>query len=368
VNDFWDTNGLSNLADVFTAAGNWQMQTVLTQGHWPDCDMLPLGYIGPRPPVGGGARMSALTHNEQVSVMSLWGLMPSPLVLGGNPTKLSTDSWTTALLTNPEVLAVNQDASGTHGKRLSSSGNTQVWSRELTGGRKAVALFNRGTAAATVSVTFAQLGITGTPSVRDVWQRTDVAGATTGISTSVPGGGAMMYLVSPAGASGTGGAGGSVGAGGSGGGVGSAGAGGRGGSSGAGGTAGTGGGGDGTGRGGRAGGAAGGTGNAGTTGVAGTSGIAGTTGAAGTPGVAGGLGTTGVAGISGAAGATGTAGMGAAGSGAAAAGGSASGEDSGGCSCAAAGEGGMPGLLWGILGAIVLMGRRRRRPRAAGVS
>jgi len=208
VNDFWDTNGLSNLADVFTAAGNWQAQSALTQGHWPDCDMLPLGYIGPRSPVGGGNRtgsMSALDHAAQTSVMSLWSIMPSPLIFGGNPTKLSTDAWTTALLANPEVLAVNQDASGTHAKRLSSANNTQVWTRELTGGRKAVALFNRGTAAATVSATFAQLGVTGTPAVRDVWQRMDVTGMTSGLSASVPAGAAVMYVLSPPGSTGAGG-------------------------------------------------------------------------------------------------------------------------------------------------------------------
>ena len=199
VNDFWDTNGLSNLTDVFTAAGNWQAQTTLTQGHWPDCDMLPLGYVGPRSPVGAGNRtnfMSALNHANQVAVMSLWGIMPSPLILGGNPTKLSGDTWTTALLSNPEVLAINQDASGTHSKRLSSSNNTQVWSRDLTGGRKAVAFFNLGTGTTTVSVTFSQLGVTGTPAVRDVWQRADVTGMTAGLSASaVIAGSAVMYVV-----------------------------------------------------------------------------------------------------------------------------------------------------------------------------
>ena len=237
VNDFWDTNGLSNLTDVFNAAGNWQAQTTLTQGHWPDCDMLPLGYVGPRSPVGAGNRtnsMSALSHPSQVSVMSLWAIMPSPLILGGNPTKLSGDSWTTALLSNPEVLAVNQDASGTHSKRLSSSNNTQVWSRDLTGGRKAVALFNLGSATATVSVTFSQLGVTGVPAVRDVWQRTDVTGMTTGLSASVIAGSAVMYVLSPPGSTGTGGSSGAGGA---------AGMGGRGGASGAGGAAGSSGGG-----------------------------------------------------------------------------------------------------------------------------
>ena len=204
--------------------------------------------------------------------------------------------------------------------------------------RKAVALFNRGAADATVAVTFSQLGVAGTPSVRDVWHRADVAGATTGISTSVPGGGAMLYVVSPAGSTGTGGAGGAGGAGGTGRG-GSAVGGGHGGSLGPGGTGGSGG---------VAGGSTEPTGNAGTTGTAGTSGLAGTTSVAGTHGNAGASGTTGSAGAAG----TGPTTTGAAGS--------ARSPDAAGCSCAAGGEGGTPALSLGLMGAIVLLRRRRK--------
>src|SRR5450432_1122268 len=210
VNDFWDTNGLSSLTDEFSSTGNWQATSGLVVGHWPDADMLPLGYIGPRCPVHASGP-SGLSHNQQVTVMSLWGILPSPLVFGGNPTRLSGDSWSTALLTNDEVLAVNQDAAGTHAKRITQQGNTEVWERDLLGGRKAVALFNRDTQDATVSVTFSQLGISEIPEVRDLWNRQSVTGMTTGISANVPHEGALMYTLSPpggsAGNSGVGGAG-----------------------------------------------------------------------------------------------------------------------------------------------------------------
>src|SRR5438445_9591444 len=102
VNDFWDVNGLSTLADVFTASGNWQAVNGLAAGHWPDADMLPLGYLGPRVPVHA-AGPTALSHNEQVSVMSLWAILPSPLMFGGNVPMLTTHAatgpWTLALLT-----------------------------------------------------------------------------------------------------------------------------------------------------------------------------------------------------------------------------------------------------------------------------
>lgn len=79
--------------------------------------MLPLGYIGPRCPVHA-AGPTALSHNLQVTVMSLWGILPSPLLFGGNVPALATDStgpWTLALLANEEVLAVNQDSLATRG-------------------------------------------------------------------------------------------------------------------------------------------------------------------------------------------------------------------------------------------------------------
>jgi alpha-galactosidase len=205
VNDFWDTNGLSNISDEFTAAYNWSVANGITPGHWPDADMLPLGTIG--------SRACAFSHNQQVMVMTLWAIMPSPLIFGGQPTKLASDTWTLALLTNEEVLAVNQDALGSRGKRVAQKGNTEVWSKDLSGGRKAVALFNRGTDDATVSATFAQLGVSGTPAVRDLWHRMDVTGVASQISVNVPHESALIYTLTPAGGgtgetSGTGGAGG----------------------------------------------------------------------------------------------------------------------------------------------------------------
>jgi MYXO-CTERM domain-containing protein len=273
--------------------------------------MLPLGYLGPRCEWHASGE-TTFTHNDQVTIMSLWSILPSPLIFGGNVQSLTTDTttgpWTTALLTNEEVLAVNQDAGGTHAKRIVQQGTTEVWARDITGGRKAVALFNRGTQDATVAVTFTQLGVTGTPAVRDLWNRADVTGMTTGISVNVPYSAAMMYVLSPP-STGTGGAGG--------------------GPSGAGGMSGTGG----TGSGGSAvGGASGG----GTGGASGTGGAGGTGGADGTTAAGGQSGTGGAPGLTG--------------------GGS-------GCSCALGGAGGA-GVPAGLLLAIVLLLRRRSR-RAA---
>ena len=211
VDDFWDFNAITNLPGVFTAAGTWQAASGLAQGHWPDTDMLPLGYLGPRCEWHASGE-TTFTHNDQVTIMSLWSILPSPLIFGGNVQSLTTDAttgpWTLALLTNEEVLAVNQDALGTHAKRIAQQGTTEVWARDLSGGRKAVALFNRGTQDATIAVSFAQLGVSGTPTVRDLWNRADVTGMTVGISVNVPYGAALMYVLSPP-STGVGGAGGS---------------------------------------------------------------------------------------------------------------------------------------------------------------
>jgi hypothetical protein len=196
VNDFWDKNGLSTLSDVFNAAGTWQGVTGLSPGHWPDADMLPLGYLGPRCPVHASGP-TALSHNQQVTVMTLWGILPSPLIFGGNEPMLSSDAWSTALLTNEEVIAVNQDAAGVEAKVVSRAGTEQIWSRDLSGGRKAVAFFNAGTQDATMSTTLASLGVPAQATARDAWNRADVTVVGGTLSANVPYTAAALFVLTP---------------------------------------------------------------------------------------------------------------------------------------------------------------------------
>ncbi len=88
VNDFWDYNALTDLEGVFEAASTWQGVDDLIPGHWPDLDMLPLGYLGPRNEWHASGQ-TTFTRNEQVSIMTLWAMLPSPLMYGGNPAELS---------------------------------------------------------------------------------------------------------------------------------------------------------------------------------------------------------------------------------------------------------------------------------------
>ncbi|MFC6261640.1 glycoside hydrolase family 27 protein [Levilactobacillus fujinensis] len=100
--DFWDEWSL--LLNMFDCAEKWS--PISRPGNWPDCDMLPLGHIGIRSVDGpGGNRQTRFTRSEQKTMMSLWSLMQSPLIMGGELPDL--DEWTTRLLTNQDLLEMD---------------------------------------------------------------------------------------------------------------------------------------------------------------------------------------------------------------------------------------------------------------------
>ena len=106
-------------------------------GHWNDPDMLVVGYVG-----WGKPHPSQLTPDEQYTHISLWSLLSAPLLLGCDMPKL--DAFTLSLLTNDEVLDVDQDPLGKQATRL--DGEAEVWVKDMEDGSKAVGLFNRGEA------------------------------------------------------------------------------------------------------------------------------------------------------------------------------------------------------------------------------
>ncbi|WP_258088795.1 glycoside hydrolase family 27 protein [Weissella fangxianensis] len=104
--DFWDQWSL--LLNMFDRAERWS--ALSRPGTWPDCDMLPLGHIGIRSVDGpGGNRQTRFTKAEQRTMMSLWSMMQSPLIMGGELTDL--DEWTKSLLTNAELLKMDNNIS-----------------------------------------------------------------------------------------------------------------------------------------------------------------------------------------------------------------------------------------------------------------
>jgi alpha-galactosidase len=161
--DFWDDWKL--LRQQFDYARDWAA-LVGKNDTWPDADMLPLGKLRVTSTEGGGAP-SKFTFDEQQTVMTLWSIFRSPLIFGGDLP--SNDAATTALITNEEVLEVNQHSRGGH--QAVDRGNLRVWIADgARPGEKYVALFNLGAAAGNFSVGWTEVGISSQQmDARDLW-------------------------------------------------------------------------------------------------------------------------------------------------------------------------------------------------------
>lgn len=151
--------------DQFPRAEKWI--AAQQEGHWPDADMLPLGYLGPRPGWGKTSRQSRLTHEEQKTLFTLWCMFRSPLMMGGNLT--DSDPWTISLLTNPEILAIDQHSTGN--RAAISTGDVAVWIAQNADGKAwYVAIFNRGETPRNVRYDWKHFGLpSGEYELRDLW-------------------------------------------------------------------------------------------------------------------------------------------------------------------------------------------------------
>lgn len=162
--DFWDNWKM--LKPQFKRCADWA--PYIGKGHWPDADMLPLGHIALRAERGSD-RMTGFTKPEQYTLMNLWCIFRSPLMFGGDlPTN---DAFTLSLLTNDEVLAVNQNSS--NNKQLKDENGLIVWTADVPDSEdKYVALFNTNDSiTSSVSVSLAELGISGNYAVKDLWSK-----------------------------------------------------------------------------------------------------------------------------------------------------------------------------------------------------
>ena len=141
-------------------------------GHWNDPDMLVVGRVG----WGPNLHATHLTPDEQYTHLSLWCLQASPLLIGCDLTEL--DPFTLGLLTNDEIIDVDQDPLGqaAHFVHPTLAGETPIgiWARQLEDGSLAVGLFNFGITPATGSVTWSDLNLKGSYSVRDLWRQKDL--------------------------------------------------------------------------------------------------------------------------------------------------------------------------------------------------
>ena len=195
--DVWDLwhSGVpypQGLGDQFANVLQWAGKS--QPGGWPDADMLPLGYLGPAPG-WGKPRQTRLSHDEQRTLMTLWSIFPSPLMIGGDLT--AADAWTESLLTNPEVLAVDQHSTGNHPMVVTDK--VVVWLAEPTEKNGFyIAVFNRSETAADLRYAWTGLGLDGHQyALRDLWERKDL-GKASGLKLSLPSHGCALYRLTRA--------------------------------------------------------------------------------------------------------------------------------------------------------------------------
>lgn len=161
---------------------NKYLAAYASPGHYNDMDMLEVGR--------------GMTAEEDKSHFSMWCILSSTLVLGNDMSKMTEE--TKVILTNPEVIAVNQDPSGLQAHLLSEKDSLQVWEKHLNGKQSkefAVALFNQSHSTATVSVKWKDLNIIGGAKVRDLWARTDIGEKDSVYTVTLPGHGISLIKV-----------------------------------------------------------------------------------------------------------------------------------------------------------------------------
>ena len=151
-------------------------------GHWNDPDMLEVGN-------------GDLTYDENVAHFSLWCILSAPLMLGNDIRSMSDE--VLEIITNKEVIAVNQDPLGRQGEKVRDDGDFEVWSKELQDGTRAVALFNRSDSEAKFGFDWSEIGLPQNLefTVRDLWQKKNIGKYKGSFSATVPSHGVIMVKV-----------------------------------------------------------------------------------------------------------------------------------------------------------------------------
>lgn len=180
--DFWDHWGpwekhewSQSLYQQFATTAKWAPH--VAAGSWPDADMLPLGHLGPAPGAGD-VRETRFTKDEQRTLMTLWSIFRSPLIMGGD--LLTADKWIESLLTNPEVIAVDQHSA--NNKAMITTADTAVWTADSVDTSPKddhyLAVFNISDKEQTLRYKWKDLGLAGASyKVRDLWERKNVGTA-----------------------------------------------------------------------------------------------------------------------------------------------------------------------------------------------
>ena len=168
--------------------GQAGLESFAGPGHWNDPDMLVVGYVG----WSKNLRPTYLSPNEQYTHITLWSMLSAPLLIGCDLTRL--DDFTFGLLSNAEVIAVNQDQLGKQASRVLKEGNIQVWTKPLFDGSLAVAVFNLGEEPLNYLLSLESLGLNGKCTLRDLWKQQSFAGDKS-VSLAINRHGAKMFKI-----------------------------------------------------------------------------------------------------------------------------------------------------------------------------
>ena len=147
--------------------------------HWNDPDMLVVGLVGWGPQL----HPSRLNPDEQYTHISLWSLLASPLLIGCDMTRM--DDFTLKLLTNDEVIEINQDPLGRQAGRVYKNGGLEIWVKEMEDGSKAVGMFNLTFNTEKIKADWSVLGVEGKQIVRDAWRQKDLGQFTEAFTAEV---------------------------------------------------------------------------------------------------------------------------------------------------------------------------------------
>jgi alpha-galactosidase len=190
--DVWhsDKDFPPGVENQFARAAKWAAFS--GPGHWPDADMLPLGRL--EPAAGWEQpRSTRLTHDEQRTLLTLWSIFRSPLIIGGN--LVLCDDWTQSALSNAELIGVDQHANGSHA--VISTDKAAVWlSTPESGNGAFVAVFNLDAAPQSFHYSWKELGLQrANYNLRDLWEHEDL-GAQESVEIKLPPHGSAIYWAS----------------------------------------------------------------------------------------------------------------------------------------------------------------------------
>jgi alpha-galactosidase len=181
--NLWRTGGdVKDNYDEMWVSGidEYGLQSYAGPGQWNDPDLLQVGNGG-------------MTADEYRSQMALWSLLAAPLLASTDLTNMTQQ--TLAILTNPDVIAVDQDSAGIQGSRYQQTGPFEIWTKSLTSGSTAVGLFNRSEGASNMCVNFRGIGVGETAWVRDLWAREDRGSFQTQYCANVPKHGVVLVTL-----------------------------------------------------------------------------------------------------------------------------------------------------------------------------